>query len=457
MSTQTLLADTIAAIATPPGEGAIGIVRVSGPDALVCARRAFRRAGSRPLVSPRPRYLYLGTVVDPRSGRALDEALLAYFAAPRTYTGEDLIEVSCHGGRLAVQAVYEAFLAAGARAARPGELTLRAYLNGRIDLAQAEAVSDLIRARTDRALRLALDGLGGGLSERVRSLRAQVVQALAQVTARIDFPEDDVPDVPVAPLIEPALAAADHLIATARTGRVYREGVRLAIVGTPNAGKSSLLNRLLGANRAIVTEIPGTTRDTLEETLNIEGIPFVVTDTAGIRESHDPVERFGIERSRAALEAADVILHVIDASRPVADDDRAIARLIGERPSLLVANKSDLPAVADVASFGLAPLAVSALTGTGLPELHFALARLATGDDAAADDSVLVTNARHADGLVRARDHLRAALATEREGLPADFVSIDLRLALEALGEITGESATDDLLDAIFTTFCIGK
>ena len=457
MVTNPLAADTIAAIATPPGEGAIGIIRISGQEALACARRLFRSAGGRPLDDPRPRYLYHGSVVEPWSGRLVDEALLAYFRAPRTYTGEDLVEISCHGGRLSVQMVYRAALAAGARSAQPGELTLRAFLNSRIDLAQAEAVADVIRARSDRALRLAVEGLSGGLSERVRALRRALLDALAHLTARIDFPEDDVPDAPVAPLLEPALARLDDLVRTAQTGRIYREGVRLAIVGSPNVGKSSLLNRLLGTNRAIVTEIPGTTRDTLEESLEIDGLLFVLTDTAGIRATDDPVERIGIERSEAAIVAADLVIQVVDQSRPLATEDARIAEQIAGCPGLLVANKTDLDPVADLTGFDRPLVRVSALTGAGMRDLERCLVELATQGAQTADESLLVANPRHADALRRARDHVRAALETEQSGLPADFVSIDLRLALEALGEITGESVGDDLLDAIFSQFCIGK
>ena len=460
MAIHPLAADTIAAIATPPGEGAIGIIRISGPEALDCARRLFRSSGGRSLDTLRPRYVYYGHVVEPGSRRPLDETLLVYFRAPRTYTGEDLVELSCHGGRLAVQAVYRAALATGARPARPGELTLRAFLNGRIDLAQAEAVADVIRARSDRALRLAVEGLNGNLSERVSELRRTLLGALAQVTARIDFPEDDVPDLPVAPVIEPALAGLDELVQTARAGRIYREGVRLAIVGSPNVGKSSLLNRLLGANRAIVTEVPGTTRDTLEESLEIDGLLFVLTDTAGIRPTEDLVERIGIERSEAAIAGADMVIQVVDQSRALAAEDSRIAEQIAGRPGLLVANKTDLAPVADLTRLTKRArpiIQVSALTGAGIRDLERCLVELATEGAHAADHSLLVANPRHADALKRAREHVRAALQTERSGLPADFVSIDLRFGLDALGEITGESVGEDLLDAIFSQFCIGK
>lgn len=456
MSTNSLAADTIAAPATPPGEGAIGIVRISGPEALAYAGRVFRRPGGRPLRDPRPRYLYHGHVVDPRTGATVDEGLLAYFRGPRSYTGEDLIEISGHGGRLAVQAVLAAVLAAGARAARPGELTLRAFLHGRIDLAQAEAVADVIRARSDRALRLAVEGLGGSLSDRVRSVRRDLLQALAQVTAEVDFPEDDVPSVPLTPLLVPVLATLDGLLATARTGQIYREGVRLAIVGTPNAGKSSLLNRLLGRDRAIVTEVPGTTRDTLEESLQIDGLLFVITDTAGIRPTSDPIEQLGVERSRSALATADVAIQVVDRGRPVAPGDVEIAHLVGDRPAILVANKVDLPPVAALGAFDRPALPVSAVTGEGFDDLRHRLVDLA-GGSAAADDALIITNPRHADALRRARDHVAAAIETERAGLPPDFVGVDLRLGLETLGEITGESVGEDLLDVIFSSFCIGK
>ncbi len=330
--------DTIAAVATPPGEGGIGIVRLSGPDALPIIERIFTPA--RP-GAWRPFYARLGHVVD-AGGATIDEALALYMRAPRSFTAEDVVEISCHGGPLVLGRVLARALEHGARQAEPGEFTMRAFLNGRIDLTQAEATLDVIQARTATALALAQAQLGGWLATELRRVRELLLGPLAYATALVDFPEDEVePQEVVAPLQE-GLRVLDRLLATADQGLVYRQGARAALVGRPNAGKSSLLNALLRVDRAIVTPIPGTTRDTLEETANLRGIPVVLIDTAGIAETADPIERLGIERSRAALAAADLALLVLDASAPLTDDDAMIAALIDGKPKILVLNKSDL-------------------------------------------------------------------------------------------------------------------
>lgn len=448
--------DTIAAIATPPGEGGIGVIRVSGPAALSVADKIFRPARPGPLRAYRLRY---GHVVE--DGAVVDEALCAFMRGPRSFTGEDVVEISCHGGPLPVQATLALALAAGARLARPGEFTLRAFLSGRVDLTQAEATLDVIRAQTAAGLALAQAQLGGWLAREVRAARAALMGALAYLTAAVDFPEDEVPAQDVGPQLRSGLAAVERLLAGADQGIVYRQGARAALVGRPNVGKSSLLNALLRAERAIVTPIPGTTRDTLEETASLAGIPVVLVDTAGIHESDDPVERLGIERSRQALQAADLALLVLDASQPLTPADHAIAALTNDKPTILVWNKID--AVAAEARqpprlSGLrATVSVSAQTGAGIDDLARAVATALLGAPPAGAEARLVSSPRHRDALTRAADYLRAVTTSWDEGRPADLLAGDLTVALNALGEITGETVGDDLLDLIFSKFCIGK
>ncbi|MEI7770514.1 MAG: tRNA uridine-5-carboxymethylaminomethyl(34) synthesis GTPase MnmE [Chloroflexales bacterium] len=452
--------DTIAAIATPPGEGGVGMVRLSGPDALAIARAIFRPARPGPL---RPYRLRYGHVVDPTTGAAVDEALCGFMRAPRSFTCEDVVEISCHGGPLPVQTSLALALAAGARLARPGEFTLRAFLNGRIDLTQAEAGLDVVRAQTAAGLALAQAQLGGWLAREVRAARAGLMECLAYITAVVDFPEDEVAAQDIGPQLRAGLAAAEGLLAGADQGMIYRQGARAALVGRPNVGKSSLLNALLRAERAIVTPIPGTTRDTLEETANLAGIPVVLIDTAGIRASDDPVERLGVERARQALLGADLALLVLDATARVGPADMAIAELTAEKPTIVVWNKADQgvfsagPAAPQHLA-ALAMIATSATTGAGIDDLAQAIARaLLGGAPLAAGEARLVSSPRHRDALQRAAAHLRAAAASWAEGRPADLLAGDLTVALNALGEITGESVGDDLLDLIFSRFCIGK
>ncbi|GAB4442136.1 MAG: tRNA uridine-5-carboxymethylaminomethyl(34) synthesis GTPase MnmE [Chloroflexi bacterium OHK40] len=455
--------DTIAAIATPPGEGGVGVVRVSGPAARAIAARIFRPLRPGPL---RPYRLRYGHVVDPESGTTVDEALLALMAAPRSFTREDVVELSCHGGPLPLQTTLTLALAAGARLARPGEFTMRAFLNGRLDLSQAEATLDVIRAQTSAGLALAQAQLGGWLARQVRAIRATLLECLAYLTVVVDFPEDEVAPQDLGPQLFTSLAGVTELLRGAEQGVVYRQGARAAIVGRPNVGKSSLLNALLRADRAIVTPVPGTTRDTLEETASLDGIPVVLVDTAGIHASDDPVERLGIERSRVALATADLALFVLDAGQPVGADDHAIARLAADTPTILVLNKADTAGVEPLSTAApaldlprlLATVRTSALTGAGLSELTTAVARaLLGGAPMASAEARLVTNPRHRDSLRRADEYLRAARDGWNAGHPADLIAGDLTAALNALGEITGETVGDDLLDVIFSRFCIGK
>lgn len=450
------LDDTIVAISTPLGESGIGIVRLSGPEAGEILRRLFTRpdAAGAELES---HHLYHGHIVDPETGGTVDEVLASFMRAPRTYTRQDVAEIDCHGGSVPLRRVLGLALRQGARLAEPGEFTLRAFLQGRLDLAQAEAVLDVIRAKTEAGLRVAVGQLEGHLSGQVRAARAALLRVLAYLEATIDF-HDDIPEQEIAPDLAAAEAALRALCAQADQGIIYRQGVRTAIVGRPNVGKSSLLNALLRTDRAIVTPIPGTTRDTLEETLNLRGIPLCLVDTAGIAPTEDPVERLGVARSRAALARADLALWVVDGSAPLAPADAEIAAALDPGRTIVVINKADLRLRAELVSLPQAPRAfVSALTGQGLAELESLIERLVLGGAASASDLPLVSNPRHQEILRRAHEHVQAAQRTHAAGLPADFVSIDLTAAVEALGEITGESASEDLLDTIFQQFCIGK
>jgi tRNA modification GTPase len=458
-SESVLYDDTIAAIATPVGEGGIGIIRLSGPDALAILRRLFKPAhGS---AHYRPQHMRYGHMID-GTGATVDEGLAVFFQAPHSYTREDVVELHSHGGAITLRRVLELALAYGARLAEPGEFTLRAFLNGRVDLAQAEATLDLIQARTQTALSLAMDQLGGRLSREIKDARAQVLHSLAYVTALVDFPEDDVPEAEVIAPMRAALRTLEQLYRSADQGIVFRYGARAVLVGRPNAGKSSLLNALLQVDRAIVTPVAGTTRDTLEETANLDGVPVVLIDTAGITDTTDPVEQIGVERSRRALEAADVVLLVVDRSAPLTEEDDAIAALTEGKPTLLVLNKADREAAGDPTAlegrYGhvRGTVTVSAHTGEGLATLGETVARILLAG-APLPGASLITNPRHRDALARAVAELRDGIEGLELHMPIDLAAIHLTVAVQALGEITGESVGEDLLAEIFSRFCIGK
>jgi len=459
------LDDTIVAISTPIGEGGIGIVRLTGPDAAGILRQLFVPGSQESRTNLEPRKLHHGHVRDGATGEMVDEVLATYMPAPRTFTRQDVVEINGHGGIVALRRILGLCLRQGARLAEPGEFTARAFLNGRLDLAQAEAVLEIVQAKTETSLQAAVGQLAGHLSERVQAVRAVLVEALAYLEASIDFFEDEIPERDIGPDLERARTDLAELLAGADRGIIYREGVRAAIVGRPNVGKSSLLNRLLRTSRAIVTDIPGTTRDTLEETLNLAGIPVVLVDTAGITsKAQDPVEQIGVERSRAALARADLALLVVDASQPLADADRSIAALVDGKPAIVILNKVDLLDEQQRATLG-SPFSnipspcvpISALTAEGLEDLEEAIVESVFSGQVTAAETPLVASPRHKEALNRALDHVGAARDAYRSGELADLVAIDLAAAVNALGEITGQTASEDLLDTIFSNFCVGK
>ena len=454
---EVLSGDTIAAIATPAGAGGIGIVRLSGPQAGQVLRTLFRHSSRDPLQSPRR--LCLGQVVDPATGHAVDEVLAVYMPGPGTFTREPVVEIDTHGGGLVLREVLRLCLRAGARAAQPGEFTLRAFLNGRIDLAQAEAVRDLVSARTHLAGRQALAQLEGALSDRVRRTRGSLLDALAGVEAAIDFDETVDYDA-VAELLHGAEDELRALVKSAREGIRRREGLRVTIVGRPNVGKSSLLNSLLRNDRAIVTDIPGTTRDTLEESVDLAGLAITFVDTAGLgaEAGDDPVERLGRERSWRALRGADMALLVLDASRPLDDGDRAVAEGAASAPLMLaVWNKIDLGPPREPGPLAGCPeVHVSALTGAGMERLEASIVSLVLQGDRGEDEAPL-TSERHLDAARRALEAASAAREGLADGYRLDMAAEDLRGACRALGEITGESVDADLLTRLFATFCVGK
>jgi tRNA modification GTPase len=412
-------------------------------------------------VSLVPRLLHYGHIVEPSTRELVDEVLAVHMPAPRTYTRQDVVEINGHGGIVALRRILALCLRQGARLAEPGEFTARAFLHGRLDLAQAEAVLDVVQAKTEESLQAAVGQLSGRLSDRVRSVRTVLVDVLAYLEASIDFEEDEIPEMEIEPSLEQAVGDLALLLADAERGIIFRQGVRTAIVGRPNVGKSSLLNRLLRTSRAIVTEIPGTTRDTLEETLNLQGIPVVLVDTAGIAaRTEDPIERLGIERSRAALARADLALLVLDASEPLGDPDRAIAALIGEKPAIVVLNKIDLVERRHAVRCSIldAPcVSVSALTGEGLQDLEEAIVENVFDGQVTASEAPVVTSPRHKEALNRALDHVNAARAAHDSGISTDLIAIDVTAAVNALGEITGQTAGEDLIETIFGNFCVGK
>ena len=456
--------DTISQIATPHGAGGIGIIRVSGGDALGVARRVFRPAAGGTLGDIAPYTAHYGHIVA-ADGTVIDECILLYMRAPHSYTGEDTAELQCHGGAVVLREVLLRTWEVGARPAEAGEFTKRAFLHGRLDLARAEGVMELIAAKSTRAAHAARERLAGAFSHAVTDIRTQILGAVAHIEAGIDFPEDDIPAASAEHLaaeIDAASAALRRLLAGADTGRILREGVKTVIVGRPNVGKSSLLNALLGMERAIVTDVPGTTRDIIEEEISVAGIPLRLLDTAGLRAAEDAVEQIGVARTEQHLTDAELILAVFDASEPLTAEDHALLTRLSAAAAdiIILCSKEDRPSVLSAADFFAvaAPvLRISAQEGTGLDALREEIAAHIVRREGDLSDGALPNKEREIEALRRAEAHLTAAAETLAADLGTDFVSIDLRAAYDALGEILGETVDTDLIDRIFSEFCIGK
>lgn len=455
--------DTIAAIATALGEGSIAVVRVSGPDAVEAVAGLFRTKSD--IRKADSHTVHYGHMVDPADGQVVDEVLVTVLRGPRSFTAENTVEISTHGGLVAVKAVLELVLRHGVRMAEPGEFTKRAFLNGRIDLAQAEAVIDLIRSKSERAFRVARKQAEGALSRQIAPLRAELIELLAHVEVNIDYPEHDVAEV-TASVIRHTCSAVLHkveqLLLRANEGKILREGIVTAIVGRPNAGKSSLLNALARDDKAIVTDIPGTTRDIVEESVSVGGIPLRLLDTAGIRETTDVVEQIGVERSMTALGEADLILLVLNGHEPLHESERELLERVKDRPAIVVVNKADLPPVLDIEEVAGRVereriVSLSAKEGTGIEELERAVSRLLFSGSVESGDLTYVSNARHIALLHRTKASLSDAMEAADEGVPVDLIQIDIAAAWEALGEVLGDAAGESLLDQIFSQFCLGK
>ena len=457
--------DTISAVATAIGEGGIGIVRLSGSEAIMVANQLFRGLGGKMAQDIPSFHAAYGSVIDPKSGETVDEVLLLIMRAPKSYTREDVVEIHCHGGPVPLRRILDLTLRCGARLAEPGEFTKRAFLNGRLGLPQAEAVIDVIRAKTDISLKLAVSNLSGSLSERIASLRRSILQMIAHLEASIDFPEEDIEALTanqVAQDLVPVLTQIQSLLATANTGRILREGLQTVIIGKPNVGKSSLMNALLRENRAIVTNIPGTTRDVIEEYVNIRGIPLKIVDTAGIRATEDLVEQIGVQRARDFIARADLLLIMLDASLPLSPEDREVLELLDNRQAIVLINKSDLPVRLNKRELeeliaGMPVIALSTIDGTGLDELEEAIVNKVYGGHIIEHEGAFVNNVRHTHLLRMTLARLEEAMRTIDAQMPPDCIVIDLKAAWESLGEITGETVNEDIIDQIFSQFCIGK
>ena len=455
--------DTIAAVATAYGEGGIGIIRISGEKALSILEEVFEFAGeTSQIVNRRMTY---GRIVDRENEQIIDEVLAIYMKGPKTYTAEDVVEINCHGSMVSLRKTLALVLRKGARLAEPGEFTKRAFLNGRLDLSQAEAVIDIIKAKTDRSFDVAMSQLEGALSLRVTEIRQKLLDLLVDITVNIDYPDEDIEELTYDKIEENILLIGEmieKLLSTADTGRMIREGIRVAIVGKPNVGKSSLMNSLLRETRAIVTEIPGTTRDTIEEAISIRNIPVYLVDTAGIRETSDEVERLGIERSKAAFNEADFIIFIMDGSSAISDEDRERASYLDGRDSVVLINKNDLErgfTNDDVRELVNDPVIIetSLINNEGIEEIENHIEELVYGGELSQHDSTMVNNVRHIELLKQSRDSLRDAMEMTLAREALDFIEVDVRNAYDLLGEITGETVSDDIINEVFARFCLGK
>jgi len=456
--------DTITSISTPMGEGAIGIVRLSGADAVNVADKLYK--GKEKLADVTSHTINYGHIIDPETGEVVEEVMVSVLRAPKTFTREDIVEINCHGGILTINKVLELTMSNGARMAEPGEFTKRAFLNGRIDLSQAEAVMDFIRSKTDRASKVAMNQIEGRLSDMIKRQRQSILEILAQVEVNIDYPEyDDVEDATTAFLLDKATEIKQQinkLLETGTQGKIMREGLSTVIVGKPNVGKSSMLNNLIQDNKAIVTEVPGTTRDTLEEYVNVRGVPLRLVDTAGIRETEDIVERIGVERSRKALGEADLILFVLNNSEALSEEDRKLYEVIKNEDAIVIVNKMDLEKKLDIDEvkemIGDMPLIqTSMLKQEGIDQLELQIRDLFFDGEVQNQDMTYVSNSRHISLLKQARNTIQDAIDAAEADIPMDMIQIDLTRTWEILGEIIGESASDDLIDQLFSQFCLGK
>lgn len=454
--------DTIAAIATAYGEGGIGIIRISGEKSLEILKSIFDPAGDNDeIVSRRMTY---GTVIDDEC-RIIDEVLAVYMKGPKTYTAEDVVEINCHGSMVSLRKTLALVLRKGARLAEPGEFTKRAFLNGRLDLSQAEAVIDLIKAKTDKSFDIAVSQLGGELSGKIASIREKLMDVLVNITVNIDYPDEDIEELTYIELKKNIFQINDMikvLVSSASAGRMIREGIRVAIVGKPNVGKSSLMNGLLRESRAIVTDMPGTTRDTIEETISIRNIPVYLTDTAGIRETADKIEQIGIEKTKEAFNNADFIIFILDGSEGMTEEDKLIMEYIEGRNSLVLINKNDLDQQLDIEEVkksmpGVRIIQTSLIKGEGITEIEDTIEELVYGGKVSQKESLMVNNVRHIELLNKASGSLSDAynMAEAEEAL--DFIEVDVRNAYELLGEITGETVSDDIINEVFSRFCLGK
>lgn len=458
-----MLNDTIAAISTPLGEGGIAVIRVSGDEAVPLVERVFRSKTK--LSDAETHTVHYGFIIEPASAEKVEEVLVTLMKAPRSFTMEDVVEVSCHGGIVSVKKVLDLLLQQGIRLAEPGEFTKRAFLNGRIDLTQAEAVIDLIRAKSDRAFKVALKQVEGNLSKQIKHLRYVLVELMAHVEVNIDYPEHDVEEMTNAFIkskCDTVMLEIDRLLVTAEQGKILREGIETAIVGKPNVGKSSLLNELAQENRAIVTDIPGTTRDVIEEFVNVGGIPLKLLDTAGIRETTDIVEQIGVERSKTALAEADLILLVLNSNEELQIDEIALMKQLAEKQTIVILNKIDLSRklnIDQVLSYFPQERIVelSLIENKGIDLLEKAIAAIFFEGKLESSDLTYVSNVRHISLLKQAKRSLHDALEANEQYVPIDMIQIDIRAAWEQLGEIIGDSVGESLIDQIFTQFCLGK
>lgn len=455
--------DTIAAIATAPGEGGIGIIRISGSNSLQVAEKIFKSVSGKKISEYNTRSLIYGNIFD--GEKRIDEVLVAYMKGPRSYTGEDVIEINCHGGFISVKKILELILTKDVRLAEAGEFTKRAFLNGRIDLSQAEAVIDVIKSKTDKAQEVAQNQLEGSLANKIKSLRAKVTEVLAQLEVSIDFSDEDVEDVTYKEIEEKSLELRDEikkLYDSAESGKILRDGLKTVIIGKPNVGKSSLLNSILGENRAIVTEIPGTTRDVIEEFVNIKGIPLKIVDTAGIRETEDIVEKIGVQKSKESIDSADLVILVLDSSKQLTDEDLEILESSQNKKTIVLLNKMDLEQIIDETEIEKFVgkeniIKISALKNEGIEQIHDKIESMVFTGDVKSSSSLVITNSRHKDALFKAYNSINDAIIGIEQRLPYDFIEVDFKNIWDYLGYINGDTVQEDLLDTIFSNFCIGK